>query len=310
MIIGIHHIGLSTPDPERSKAFYQQAFGLTLAAEGRISASGDLGRTMGVRDSALVTLIRAPNGYLEIIPTDLKVTTTERPVNEAGVRHFCVQNQVATPLVEGVVRAGGYLHAEPVDLGTGRDYAYARDVHGEVIEIESAPNAEESWPAWLGHAALVTHDIDFLLEFYTDLLEREVKSRGRFGPAPAFDAVSGLKGVKVEGAWIDVDNMLLEIWRYESPATQARSALPAFSEPGFNHICFETDDIELFARRATALGVNPLYFAESTSDQSGIFLGRDPDGNFLEGLEPRGVMETLSLMEMPHRDILRKADGR
>jgi hypothetical protein len=55
--------------------------------------------------------------------------------------------------------------------------------------------------------------------------------------------------------------------------------------PGWNHICFESDNIEADYARLMAHGVE-LHGPPHAFGNAWLFFGRDPDGNVFEVLQP------------------------
>ena len=67
---------------------------------------------------------------------------------------------------------------QPVHLlGQGVYYAYARDHDGIMYETEHLDHAPFEGPIWFSHVALVSPDLDRLVEFYSLLFDAEPNRR-------------------------------------------------------------------------------------------------------------------------------------
>ena len=258
----LHHIGLAVRDLGRAMAFYRAAAGFEPAAE-----------CVG---SAPAALLRAPNCYLELIITAAAADATPRPVNEAGITHFCVQGRQMDALHTRFADAGASFHAPPVGLGTGNLYAYARDPELNVVELEALPYAPPAQAPWVAHVAIATPDVERLAAFYHRLLGGNRVGGQKIGPSPLYDQVTGLPAVEVIPTWIAGGNVTVELWQYLNPPTLPAAPRP-FEVPGFNHICFEVES----AAEAIAACVEAGATVDPPVAHSATLV-RDPDGNLLE----------------------------
>lgn len=265
MIHGVHHIGLAVHDRTAACRFHRHVIG-------------------GRPDPA--ALLAGLNFRLELhdaVPEDHAVRPPE--LNRPGVRHYCAQNFACSKLVECVEDGGGALMAEPVDLGTGNDYAYARDPEGNIIEVEGLPYAPQTEPTWIGHVALVTSDIAAAAAFYAALLGVTASAPRRVGPSPAIDHMGGLPGAILLGVWLNAGPIALELWQFEKPAFTKRSDRKHFTEPGFSHIAFECDDPAAEQARLLTLGARTVAASYGADPTPGAALSRfvmGPDGVLIE----------------------------
>jgi len=138
MILGVHHVAISTPDLDRLAAFYCDQLGFerifdTAWEPGNRAADA----IVGLRDSSARTaMLRGGNLYLELfefrapIP---KPADTRRPVCDHGITHICL-------LVDDVDAATERIeldfHSVPQDLGGGVRTVYGRDPDGNVVELK------------------------------------------------------------------------------------------------------------------------------------------------------------------------------
>lgn len=305
MILGIHHTGLCVADLDRALAFYT-GFGSFSLQERFIVPDSEEGRAaLGVADAGReVALLRGLTGWLELqcfqaCPT---AAQTAPQVHHAGIRHLCVIARDAMPAYDAMLRAGASSHAPPSGLGTGALYAYLRDPESNIVELEGAPWAAglEHSP-WYAHTAIVTPDIDRMVAFHEHLTGSHCHSSGSFGPGRRFDRVAGLDGIEFDGAWLRCGNGQVEIWRYRVPQTAPVPPRDT-SALGWNHLCFESDDVDAEHSRLAAAGVEFLG-APSDGRFSRCCFGRDPDGNVFELMTPLADRPDLSVQALEGRHI-------
>ncbi|WP_242774358.1 VOC family protein [Sphingopyxis sp. YF1] len=288
MITGIHHTGLSVRDLDAAIAFYTRERSFTLLYRFEI-ADSDANRTMlqlpnaGARGAFLQGAL----GCLEIFQFSAEWDGDfgEREVYTAGIRHICLQTGISDALFDAMCASGASAHARPAGLGTGNSYAYIRDPEGNLLELEGTPWAPPAATrSWFAHTALVTPDIERLSGFYAMLTGIDVHQRGSFGPDRKFDIVAGIADVQFDGAWLRLANAELEFWQYRQPATISVARRNA-AEIGWNHLCFESDDIDADYARLAAAGVE-MHGAPMKFGVARVAFGRDPDGNIFELLQP------------------------
>jgi len=190
MIVGLHHIGVSVESLERSTAFYEAAFGFEEI--NRFPLRDDAaGRAMlqlpAIAGSA--AMLRAPNMIVEVFEfADAKRRAADRPVNEPGITHFCLQTPSMGELAARMEAAGGRFASEPTDLGADILYAYPRDPDRNVIELECLSAAAETSAVWAAHVSITTPDIDRAVRFYERLTGATARARRRPRSAPSLRA--------------------------------------------------------------------------------------------------------------------------
>ena len=298
MIIGIHHIALVVDTIDAVLPYYCGAAGLT-----RLTDADALAVTpeqMEAVDGAAQCLLAGPNAYLKLISSPQsspRGNATPDPINRPGIRHFCVQNNDCAILEQAVYANKGSLIAPPLDLGTGNQYAYARDPEGNIMEIEGLPYATADEPTWMGHVAIVTRNMDAAVAFYSALFAAEPNSRSRFGPGPLFDRMGGLKDVQIEGAWLPTGNILLELWQFHAPGYEGENGPREMLDPGYSYVCLESDAREEDLERMNALGGSRLSsIAENATARAAI--ASDREGNVVQLLqfhEPGGRLSIAAL---------------
>jgi catechol 2,3-dioxygenase-like lactoylglutathione lyase family enzyme len=139
-IIGMHHLGLTVSNLERSLAFYQQMFGL----EPEFVTTGegdDLSRAVGVPAAKLTfAFLRLGNGVVELLEYD----NDRRPAYElrncdVGAPHLCFDVADIQVAYQELLAKGANFYSEPVLVADGPlagcSFAYLRDPDGLTLEI-------------------------------------------------------------------------------------------------------------------------------------------------------------------------------
>jgi catechol 2,3-dioxygenase-like lactoylglutathione lyase family enzyme len=309
MILGIHHIGVSVEKLDRSAAFYREAFGFEEAL--RFDLRDDpAGRAMlqlpAIAGKA--AMLRAPNMILEVFEFDgARRRDFDRPVNEPGITHFCVQTSSMADAASRMKEAGSRFPSEPTDLGADILYAYPRDPDRNVIELECLPTAAESAPVWAAHVSITTPDIDRAVDFYERLTGATARRSGRLGPNSKIDQVTNLEGAVVSGAWLTVGNVQLELWQYHEPAAAGLDRARSISDPGYSHFAFEVDDLTGERARAEQLG---MVFQGEPITMGGISAtyGRDPDGIVVEFIQFSEAECALGVAAFPDPEIVARVE--
>lgn len=307
MFIGIHHVALVVSDPKAAMRYYGAVAGLRRLPDStaRLVSPGHAGLLALGNPPFEHYLLAGRNGFLELLSSDgvpLGPDGEGNPINRPGIRHFCVQNHDCAILEAAVLGNRGSLIASPLDLGTGNQYAYARDPEGNIMEIEGLPYAPSGEPTWLGHVAIVTQDMDAAIAFYAVLFGTALKSRGRFGPGPQFDRMGGLTDARIEGAWLPAGNMQLELWQFQAPQYSGAVAQRGFLDPGYSHVCLQVTNLESDAARLVALGGTVITGTRDTGEARTLFTC-DPEGNVIELLELRDPEGPLSISSLAQPNI-------
>lgn len=284
MTLSVHHIALNASDPARLASLYADGVGFAPVA-----------------DDAGVRWIAGPNAFVALHPASQAVgeAARARRVCDPGITHFCVQSGHGEALWDRLDAAGLAFNSAPVALGTGAIYAYGRDPEYNVIEAEGVGDVSRDVPPWIAHVALATPDLERLGDFYARLIGRAPHSEGTFANA-LFEDITGLKDVQVSAKWIMADNMIVELWRYLNPPTEA--APPSDDgEPGYRHIGFCATDVSAERERIEAAGIAVTAGPEIAGLAS--LAGRDPDGNRFTVVQaaPPGHPLALSGLSEPDR---------
>jgi catechol 2,3-dioxygenase-like lactoylglutathione lyase family enzyme len=309
MIAGIHHIGVAVRDLDAAVAFYAAAFDFREKLRFDLPDTAEVRAMLGLsRVGGRAAMVGARNAMIELFQfDDAAERASVPPANQAGIGHFCVQGARMPELAGRFAAAGGVFHAPPTDLGADILYAYPRDPGGNIVELESIPEAAGETGMWIAHLSIATANIDRAVSFYEQLTGATARRSARIGPNPKIDALTGLADVEVSGAWLDVGNAQLELWQYHRPATG--SLLPrAASDEGYSHIAFEVDDLPSERRRLEQMGMvfagDPIAYAGAAATY-----GRDPDGNVVELIEFKDRGRRLSIQCLPDPGIVPRVEA-
>ena len=287
-IIGIHHIGMSVSDLQASLEFYTRALGIS--AEQLMTVQQDNG-VSAYGSSSKSARLTFPNGYLKVSEYDRShlPSATVVPVMGPGITHVCYQSPTQENIYQRLMDSGATpvsRGTEPVHLlGQGVYYAYARDRDGIMYETGHLDRSPFEGPIWFSHVALVSPDLDRLVEFYGLLLNAEPNRRTNRASGPTFDEVADYDDVMIRAAWFDIGNMILEMWQFVNPVTPEAKQNPAFEALGYNKVAFEVSDLEKEVERLSDQGIEFLAPLGMSDDGLEVCL-RDPDGNLISLIQP------------------------
>ena len=146
MIHGIHHVAISTGDTERALRFYRDLLGFEVVFEGGWPRGTRMADRITALDgsSARQVMLRKGNACIELFeyaapaPRD---GDPERPVNDHGITHLCLDVTDIGAEYERLRAAGFEFHCEPQDLRWGVLCTYARDPDGNVVELQELTEA-------------------------------------------------------------------------------------------------------------------------------------------------------------------------
>ena len=302
-VIGIHHVGMSVTDLKASVEFYSQALGVRLQNTPDTMQAED--GSLGFSTPSNSAVLAFPNGYLKLSEYDRSDFSPPPvlPVKGPGITHVCYQSPTSEDIYQRLINGGATTVSrgeQPVHLlGQGVYYAYARDHDGIMYETEHLDHAPFEGPIWLSHAALVSPDLDRLVEFYSLLLDAKPNRRTDRASGPRFDEVAGYDNVMIRAAWFDIGNMILEMWQFVNPVTPQPQRPSAIEDVGYNKVAFEVSDLQREYDRLTALGVRFLSSPATSVDGWEACL-RDPDGNLISLIQPK-TQDDLSVSHLKQK---------
>ena len=292
-IKGIHHVGISVTNLDEQLAFFKQA--TTIEAYDEMSFSGPNAPTAALKSA----VVKGPNSYLELMQFE-NSEPDNIPVEGPGFTHICFQSPAELNFYNKFTQANASAVSwgdEPVDLGGyGVRYAYLRDQDQTLYEIEQLDRPPFSGPVWIAHVALVSPDIDALMEFYGKLFDIEPYRRVNKVTGPRADEVTGLKNVRSRAGWFNVGNMILEIWEYINPVTPSAAVNKPFSAAGYNKFAFEVSNLEAEVSRLTEIGGTLLGDIIETPIGREVYAA-DLDGNRFSFVELADQTKSIDHLE-------------
>ena len=158
---------------------------------------------------------------------------------------------------------------------------------------QSDLNPIETWVAHIGsHVGLTVPDLDEARRFYCDLLGlKETETYEASGPA--IDAMTGVEGVTVRTAMLEVPGgARIQMQTFEPPGALAISS--RMNDHGLTHLSFAVRDVHAEYRRLSAAGVKfrnkpvALKFDDESHPMNGMdaVYFEDPWGLPLEFVGP------------------------
>jgi catechol 2,3-dioxygenase-like lactoylglutathione lyase family enzyme len=142
MLLGLHHVAISTPDANRLIGFYRDQLGFELVVDqswepGVAVADAVLGLE---RSAGRQVLLRPAGGaYLELFEFSApagRPGDPDRPVCDHGYTHLCIDVDDLDQTYARLCEAGIRFHSPPQDLFPGVRTCYSRDPDGNVVEIQ------------------------------------------------------------------------------------------------------------------------------------------------------------------------------
>ena len=140
MILGFHHVAISTSDLERSCTFYCNLLGFEKVLDMGYERSNTPKPHLQSDDGAAkAAIVRAGNVYLEIAEYSYPVPNPinpDRQVVDHGLAHLCFQVTDLKEEYKRLKEAGMEFHSPPLEVpGSSSLFVYGRDFDGNVIEF-------------------------------------------------------------------------------------------------------------------------------------------------------------------------------
>lgn len=139
MLVGFHHAAICTPDLDRFLAFYRDVLGCEVAwTFGWEAGSKQADAVTGLKESAAnAAMLKLGDSFLEVFEFSSPPSAPrdgERPVNQPGITHICLQVKDIRAEYDRLQAAGMRFHCPPQAQDTGF-VTYGRDPDGNVIEL-------------------------------------------------------------------------------------------------------------------------------------------------------------------------------
>ncbi len=146
MIGGLHHVGITVSDLDRSLAFYRDLLGLHIEARAVDVPAGDVTGIPGARCS--IADLDLPDGrLLELIQyTAGGGTRLEQRTSDPGACHVAISVDDIDATCERLERAGVTLRSKPITLADsgprwdGSRVVYTVDPDGVTVELVQLPS--------------------------------------------------------------------------------------------------------------------------------------------------------------------------
>jgi len=137
MIVGVHHLAISTPDLDRFVDHYERWFGFERAGSGAWEPGNTRIDTMvGLEDSsARYQMIRLGNLYIEAFEYSAPRGHEVHPrMCDHGLTHLCLYTDDVFADYERLSGLGMHFNCAPGGSGATRA-TYGRDCDGNVVEL-------------------------------------------------------------------------------------------------------------------------------------------------------------------------------
>jgi catechol 2,3-dioxygenase-like lactoylglutathione lyase family enzyme len=297
-LLGVNHIGLSVKNLDSTLAFYRKATDFELVSREKVAQNDDADLLFGHPGiSCEVAVLKAPNMLFELIEFEHNkdAEISRMPAKGPGMTHTCYQSPASNPGWDKYADAGATpltWGGKPVDLGGyGVTYGYAYDPEGNMMELEqldgqilASTGYDSTWSdrgedMWMSQVALVTHDLERILNFYHSVLGFLPYRKAELRDNDRADQIVGYKDSHILAGWYRMSekSKVIEIWQYINPVTSEFEGMRDVTDLGYS-FSFEVGDIQKEYQRLTDLGLEfvsePVKLGEFWQAYT-----RDVDGN-------------------------------
>ena len=139
------------------------------------------------------------------------------------------------------------------------------------------------------HPGIVVPSLDRAIEFYSALLGFVLHSESSWtADNERFNRIIGLPGAAARYCLLRGANAYIELFEYSKTANEDRGARQA-NEMGIRHIAFAVQDVQEMIDCCVRLGGSKIEDAVVVPGRATAAYCRDPFGNLLEFVEPRGA---------------------
>ena len=286
----VHHVGIQSP-PRRTGPLADLSAALPLEPCEALDLGG-----------APSALLAGPNAFIDWHEASDDEQRSDRAINAPGIAHLCLQGRDGGALRTGMEEAGTRFFAQPVELGTGFSYAYARAADGRLLELEASPVLPDQPSAWFAHLALISERADELASFYAAILDAPLVAGGRFCNNALMDSMAALEGVDVEIWWVKSSPISLEFFRYHAPGGGERGRGIA----AYSHLGIEVADLSDAVEQVLVHGGSQDSAVTVGADGSSAWM-RDPDNNLLRLVQLNDARRSVASLAFP--EILSQASA-
>ncbi|MEM8497983.1 MAG: VOC family protein [Pseudomonadota bacterium] len=297
-IIGVNQIGLSVKNLDDALDFYQRATGFELISRKRFSNSVAADTLFAHKAVEVeVATLKAPNMLFELMAFSHNEQAPERrmPAFGPGMTHTCFQSPLDQSGWDKFIKAGAEpltRGGQPIDLGGyGVTYGYAYDPEGNMMELEQLDadmlrkaKYDNTWKdighsMWMSQVALVSHDIERLMQFYQKVLGISPYRTAELVDNVKAGLIADIDDLHLLGGWFRMNerSKVIELWQYLNPLTAEFSGERRATDLGYS-FALEVEDIQAEYQRMVALGVD-FVSAPTKLDGSWQAYARDIDGN-------------------------------
>jgi catechol 2,3-dioxygenase-like lactoylglutathione lyase family enzyme len=274
-LMGVNHIGLSVRNLDASLDFYQRASGFKVIRREVVRSNSAADKLFGREGIGYeIAVLEAPNMLLELteFSHNRDVPISKMPVEGPGMTHTCFQSPSHLSGYDKFKRAGAEMLSRgdgPVDLlGQGVTYAYAYDPEGNMIELEqldfdrlggdrrSPEWIEQGLDLWMTQVALVTHDIERLTDYYSEIMGFNPYRTADIADRVTFDDATDVDDVELKVMFFRMAqrSKSMEFWQYDNPETIQFLGNRDSTALGYSY-SIEVGDIQAEYARMSDLGV-------------------------------------------------------
>jgi len=297
-LLGVNHIGLSVRDLDASLDFYQTAADFKLVRRETVRGNSAADTLFGRENVEYeIAVLEAPNMLFELIEFshNRDQPVSKMPVQGPGMTHTCFQSPAHLSGYDKFKNAGAEMLSRgdgPVDLlGQGVTYAYAYDPEGNMLELEQLdfnvlggdprkPEwVEEGLDMWMTQVALVTHDIERLTNYYSEIMGFNPYRAADIADRVTFDDATGIDDVALKVVFFRMAQRTksMEFWQYVKPETPQFMENRDSTALGYSY-SIEVADIQAEYARMAGLGVEFVSEPVLLGDFWQVY-ANDIDGN-------------------------------
>lgn len=144
------------------------------------------------------------------------------------------------------------------------------------------------------HPGIVVPDLDSAIAFYVEFIGCELIRRASWDAEDeGFNQVIGLRGSAARFCLLRCSNSYLELFEYSSPEVLEQPGEYQANQLGIRHIAFVVEDVAAALARCVELGGSKINDPVTMPGRATAVYCRDPFGNLLELVKPRGNFPDL-----------------